>query len=164
MARELDTRGRTEESEALLEEVVRRDPGAHEVRLRLTRAALSRDELDRAKQFLPDAAGSTDQVLLLTAGEVLLKVGELDEARELLGRFLSLNPDGAEAVAALGDALPLQPARYAMVDLLVDQASANRDYRKAARRLQAFLDRAPRHVRRCCGSSRSASTAISTPR
>jgi tetratricopeptide (TPR) repeat protein len=146
LARELDSRGRTEESEALLEEVVRRDPGAHEVRLRLTRAALSRDELDRAKQFLPDASGSTDQFLLLTAGEVLLRVGDLDEARELLARYLSLNADGAEAVAALGDALPLQPARYAMVDLLVDQASANRDYRKAARRLQSFLDRAPRHV------------------
>ncbi len=146
LARELDSRGRTEESEALLEEVVRRDPGALEVRLRLTRAALSRDELDRARQFLPDASQSTDQALLLTAGEVLLKVGDLDEARELLGRYLSLNPDGAEAVAALGEALPLQPARYAMVDLLVDQASANRDYRKAARRLQSFLDRAPRHI------------------
>jgi tetratricopeptide (TPR) repeat protein len=146
LARELDSRGRTEESEALLEEVVRRDPGAQEVRLRLTRAALSRDELDRARQFLPDASQSTDQFLLLTAGEVLLKVGDLDEARELLGRYLSLNPDGAEAVAALGDALPQQPARYAMIDLLVDQASANRDYRKAARRLQGFLDRAPRHV------------------
>jgi tetratricopeptide (TPR) repeat protein len=146
LARELDSRGRTEESEALLEEVVRRDPGAQEVRLRLTRAALSRDELDRARQFLPDASQSTDQFLLLTAGEVLLKVGDLDEARELLARYLSLNPDGAEAVAALGDALPQQPARYAMVDLLVDQASASHDYRKAARRLQGFLDRAPRHV------------------
>jgi tetratricopeptide (TPR) repeat protein len=145
LSRELDIRGRTEEAEALLEEVVRRDPGAIEVRLRLTRAALTRNELDRARQFLPDATSSTDQTLLLTAGEVLLKLDEIEDARELLARYLSLNPEGAEAVAALGDPLP-QPARYAMVDLLVDQASSNHDYRKAARRLQTFLDRAPRHV------------------
>lgn len=146
LARELDARGQAADAEALLEKVVELDPAANEVRLRLARAALRRNELERARTFLPDTAKTTDAPLLLTAGEVHLKLGALDEARILFGRYLALSPDGVEAVAALADASPSQAARYGIIDLLVDEAAAAHDYRKAARRLEGFLERAPRHI------------------
>ncbi|HEY8549965.1 MAG TPA: tetratricopeptide repeat protein [Vicinamibacterales bacterium] len=149
LAHELDQRGRAAEAESLLEDVVRRDPdnpGITAIRLRLTRSALQRGELERARSFLPDAKGSSDPDLLLIAGELLLRMGELDEGRAHLSSYVRLQPHAAGQLADLGDKLPSQAARYAVVDLLVEQAAATADYRKAARRLQAFLERSPRHV------------------
>jgi tetratricopeptide (TPR) repeat protein len=146
LTRELDVRGQIAEAETLLEKVVELDPSANEVRLHLSRAALGRNDLERARTFLPDTAKTTDATLLLTAGEIHLKLGALDQARALLGRYLALAPEGVEAVAALADASASQAARYGIVDLLVDEASASHDYRRAARRLQGFLEHSPRHI------------------
>jgi tetratricopeptide (TPR) repeat protein len=146
LAQELDARKRTSEAEELLEEVVKRDPGATEVALRLAKAALARDEVARAKRFLPDTRGSKDPELLLTGGRILLKLDSLDAAREHLERFLSVAPNGVEEVASLGERLASPNARYAIVNLLVDHAAASGDFGKAARRLQGFLEKAPRHL------------------
>jgi tetratricopeptide (TPR) repeat protein len=146
LANELDARRRVTEGEALLEEVVKRDPGATEVSLRLAKAALSRDEVARAKRFLPDTRSSKDPELLFTAGRILLKLDSLDAAREHLERFLAAAPKAVEEVAALGDTLASPKARYAIVELLVEQAAASGDFGKAARRLQEFLEKAPRHL------------------
>ena len=146
LAQELDTRKRTSEAEELLEEVVKRDPGATEVSLRLAKAALARDEVARAKRFLPDTRGSKDPELLLTGGKILLKLDNLDAARDHLVRFLAAAPKAVEEVATLGEHLASPNARYAIVDLLVDQAAASGDFGKAARRLQGFLEKAPRHL------------------
>ena len=146
MAQELDTRKRTSEAEELLEEVVKRDPGATEVSLRLAKAALARDEVARAKRFLPDTRGSKDPELLLTGGKILLKLDNLDAARDHLVRFLAAAPKAVEEVATLGEHLASPNARYAIVDLLVDHAAASGDFGKAARRLQGFLEKAPRHL------------------
>jgi tetratricopeptide (TPR) repeat protein len=146
LAAELDARKRVSEAEAMLEEVVKRDPGATEVALRLARAALSRDELARAKRFLPDTSQATDPELLLTAAKILLKLDNLDAARDHLVRFLAAAPKAVEEVATLGDHLASANARYAIVDLLVDHAAASGDFGKAARRLQAFLEKTPRHL------------------
>ena len=101
LAQELDTRKRTNEAEELLEEVVKRDPGATEVSLRLAKAALARDEVARAKRFLPDTRGSKDPELLLTSGKILLKLDNLDAARDNLVRFLAAAPKAIEEVATL---------------------------------------------------------------
>jgi tetratricopeptide (TPR) repeat protein len=146
LAKELDARKRVGEAEALLEEVVKRDPGATEVALRLSKAALARDEVARAKRFLPDTVGATDPELLLTAGRILLKLDSLDAAREHLVRFLAVAPKAVEDVAQLGEHLASPNARYAIVDLLVEHAAASGDFGRAARRLQAFLEKAPRHL------------------
>ena len=146
LAQELDTRKRTNEAEELLEEVVKRDPGATEVSLRLAKAALARDEVARAKRFLPDTRGSKDPELLLTGGKILLKLDNLDAARDHLVRFLAAAPKAIEEVATLGEHLASPNARYAIVDLLVDHAAASGDFGKAARRLQGFLEKAPRHL------------------
>ncbi len=146
LARELDAQKRVSEAEALLEEVVKRDPGATEVALRLAKAALGRDEVARAKRFLPDTAATKDPELLLTGGKILLKLDNLDGAREHLVRFLAAAPKAVEEVATLGEHLASSNARYAIVDLLVDHAAASGDFGKAARRLQAFLEKAPRHL------------------
>jgi len=146
LAQELDSRKRTSEAEELLEEVVKRDPGATEVSLRLAKAALGRDEVARAKRFLPDTKGSKDPELLLTGGKILLKLDNLDAARDHLVRFLAAAPKAVEEVATLGEHLASPNARYAIVDLLVDHAAASGDFGKAARRLQGFLEKAPRHL------------------
>ena len=146
LARELDSRQRVGEAEALLEEVVKRDPGASEVSLRLAKAALGRDEVARAKRFLPDTSTTKDPELLLTGGKILLKLDNLDAARDHLVRFLAAAPKAVEEVATLGDHLASPNARYAIVDLLVDHAAASGDFGKAARRLQGFLEKAPRHL------------------
>jgi tetratricopeptide (TPR) repeat protein len=146
LAQELDSRKRTNEAEELLEEVVKRDPGATEVSLRLAKAALARDEVARAKRFLPDTRGSKDPELLLTGGKILLKLDNLDAARDHLVRFLAAAPKAVEEVATLGEHLASPNARYAIVDLLVDHAAASGDFGKAARRLQGFLEKAPRHL------------------
>jgi tetratricopeptide (TPR) repeat protein len=146
LSQELDARKRTNEAEELLEEVVKRDPAATEVGLRLAKAALARDEVARAKRFLPDTRGSKDPELLLTGGKILLKLDSLDAARDHLERFLSVAPKGVEEVASLGERLASPKARYAIVDLLVDHAAASGDFGKAARRLQGFLEKAPRHL------------------
>jgi tetratricopeptide (TPR) repeat protein len=146
LAQELDTRKRTNEAEELLEEVVKRDPGATEVSLRLAKSALARDEVARAKRFLPDTRGSKDPELLLTGGKILLKLDNLDAARDHLVRFLAAAPKAIEEVATLGEHLASPNARYAIVDLLVDHAAASGDFGKAARRLQGFLEKAPRHL------------------
>jgi len=146
LAQELDSRKRTTEAEELLEEVVKRDPAATEVSLRLAKAALARDEVARAKRFLPDTRGSKDPELLLTGGKILLKLDNLDAARDHLVRFLAAAPKAVEEVATLGEHLASPNARYAIVDLLVDHAAASGDFGKAARRLQGFLEKAPRHL------------------
>ena len=146
LAKELDSRKRVGEAEQLLEEVVKRDPGATEVSLRLAKAALGRDEVARAKRFLPDTATTKDPELLLTGGKILLKLDNLDAAREHLVRFLAAAPKAVEEVATLGEHLASSNARYAIVDLLVDHAAASGDFGKAARRLQGFLEKAPRHL------------------
>jgi tetratricopeptide (TPR) repeat protein len=146
LAKELDSRKRVTEAEQLLEEVVKRDPGATEVSLRLAKAALGRDEVARAKRFLPDTATTKDPELLLTGGKILLKLDNLDAAREHLVRFLAAAPKAVEEVATLGEHLASSNARYAIVDLLVDHAAASGDFGKAARRLQGFLEKAPRHL------------------
>ena len=146
LAKELDSRKRVTEAEALLEEVVKRDPGATEVSLRLSKAALGRDEVARAKRFLPDTTGSKDPELLLTAGKILLKLDNLDVARDHLVRFLAAAPKAVEEVATLGEHLASPTARYAIVDLLVEHAAASGDFGKAARRLQGFLEKTPRHL------------------
>ncbi len=146
LARELDAQKRASEAEALREEVVKRDPGATEVALLLAKAALGRDEVARAKRFLPDTATTKDPELLLTGGKILLKLDNLDAAREHLVRFLAAAPKAVEEVATLGEHLASSNARYVIVDLLVDHAAASGDFGKAARRLQAFLEQAPRHL------------------
>jgi tetratricopeptide (TPR) repeat protein len=146
LAKELDSRKRVGEAEQLLEEVVKRDPAATEVSLRLAKAALARDEVARAKRFLPDTATTKDPELLLTGGKILLKLDNLDAAREHLVRFLAAAPKAVEEVATLGEHLASSNARYAIVDLLVDHAAATGDFGKAARRLQSFLEKAPRHL------------------
>jgi tetratricopeptide (TPR) repeat protein len=146
LAKELDARKRVGEAEALLEEVVKRDPGATEVSLRLAKAALGRDEVARAKRFLPDTSTTKDPELLLTGGRILLKLDNLDAARDHLVRFLAAAPKAVEEVATLGEHLASPNARYAIIDLLVDHAAASGDFGKAARRLQGFLEKAPRHL------------------
>lgn len=146
LAKELDDRKRVTEAEALREEVVKRDPGATEVALSLAKAALSRDEVARAKRFLPDTKGSKDPELLLTAAKILLKLDSLDAAREHLERFLAAAPKAIDEVSSLGESLASPKARYAIVELLVEQAAGSGDFGKAARRLQEFLEKAPRHL------------------
>ena len=146
LAQELDARKRTSEAEELLEEVVKADPGATEVALRLAKAALARDEVARAKRFLPDTRGSKEPELLLTSSKILLKLDNLEAARDHLVRFLAVAPKAVEEVATLGEHLASPAARYAIVDLLVDHAAASGDFGKAARRLQGFLEKAPRHL------------------
>ena len=146
LAKELDSRQRVSEAEALLEEVVKRDPGATEVSLRLAKAALGRDEVARAKRFLPDTSTTKDPELLLTGGKILLKLDNLDAARDHLVRFLAAAPKAVEEVATLAEHLASPNARYAIVDLLVDHAAASGDFGKAARRLQGFLEKTPRHL------------------
>jgi tetratricopeptide (TPR) repeat protein len=146
LAKELDDRKRVTEAEALREEVVKRDPGATEVALSLAKAALSRDEVARAKRFLPDTKGTKDPELLLTAAKILLKLDSLDAARDHLERFLAAAPKAIDEVSSLGASLASPKARYAIVELLVEQAAAAGDFGKAARRLQEFLEKAPRHL------------------
>ena len=146
LAKELDSRKRVSEAEALLEEVVKRDPAATEVSLRLSKAALGRDELARAKRFLPDTSATKDPELLLTGGKILLKLDNLEAARDHLVRFLAVAPKAVDEVATLGEHLASPNARYAIVDLLVEHAAASGDFGKAARRLQGFLEKAPRHL------------------
>src|SRR4029450_13118604 len=100
----------------------------------------------RAKRFLPDTSATKDPELLLTAGKILLKLDNLDAARDHLVRFLAAAPKAVEEVASLGEHLVSPNARYAIVDLLVDHASASSDFGKAARRLQGFLEKTPRHL------------------
>lgn len=146
LAKELDERKRMTEAEALREEVVKRDPGATEVALSLAKAALSRDEVARAKRFLPDTKGTKDPELLLTAAKILLKLDSLDAARDHLERFLAAAPKAIDEVSALGVSLASPKARYAIVELLVEQAAGSGDFGKAARRLQEFLEKSPRHL------------------
>ena len=89
---------------------------------------------------------SKDPELLLTSGKILLKLDNLEAARDHLVRFLAVAPKAVEEVATLGEHLASPDARYAIVDLLVDHAAASGDFGKAARRLQGFLEKAPRHL------------------
>ncbi len=94
----------------------------------------------------PTRAADKDPELLLTGGKILLKLDNLDAARDHLVRFLAAAPKAVEEVATLGEHLASPNARYAIVDLLVDHAAASGDFGKAARRLQGFLEKAPRHL------------------
>jgi tetratricopeptide (TPR) repeat protein len=146
LARQLDERKREHEAEQLLEEVVKRDPGATEISLRLAKAFLRRDEVARARRYLPDTSTTREPELLLTGAKIYLKLDNLDAARDHLVRFLAAAPKAVEEVATLGEHLASPNARYAIVDLLVDHAAASGDFGKAARRLQGFLEKAPRHL------------------
>ena len=133
--------------------------------LRLAKAALARDEVARAKRFLPDTRGSKDPELLLTGGKILLKLDNLDAAREHLERFLV---GGAQGRRGSGHA---RRASRVAERALRHRRPARRPCRRVRRLRQGGAPAAglPREGaapsrRRCCGWSRSASTATSTRR
>ena len=96
-------------------------------------------------------------------GKILLKLDNLDAARDHLERFLAVAPR-RRGSRALGEHLASPNARYAIVDLLVDHAARPATSARRRAGCRASWRRRRAISRRCCGWWRSASTAISTRR
>ena len=147
------------------------DRGSRQARSRRIRGCAAsrqgrpRPGRSRAGQALPARhVHPKDPELLLTGGKILLKLDNLDGAREHLERFLAVAPKAVEEVATLGDHLASPNARYGSSTCSsttprprVTSARPPGSYRGSWRRRRGIS-------RRYCVWSKSASTATSTPR
>jgi arylsulfatase A-like enzyme/Tfp pilus assembly protein PilF len=106
-ARVLMATGKTRESEAEFEEVLRKAPGHAEALRGLGDAALARGDVAAAGRRYGDilAADPQDVGALVKLGVVRVRAGALDEAHALLRQAVDRHPRHAEALLALGGVL-----------------------------------------------------------
>ena len=166
LARELDSRGRTEESEALLEEVVRRDPGATggaaapRQRGALARRARSRPPVP-ARRLAVDRSSSCCS----PRARSLLKVGDLDggarAARPLPVAATRTAPKRLRRLATHSRG-SRRATRWSTCSSIRHRPTATTARRRGVCRGSSIARRDM--SRPCCASSRCASTAISTRR
>ncbi len=132
----------------VLVEVAELDPADLDVRARLALAYVERGDLAKARTFLSaDTAGDNPE-LWIRLGEIELRAGRLADGRTAVTRALSLDPNQAQAVVALGCRLAETDAEtgYQCIDTVADAALLDGDFAAAAVALHEFTIRVPSHL------------------
>jgi tetratricopeptide (TPR) repeat protein len=147
---ELDQRGRPDEADALLRELIRLDPADIQARVRVARTAMSRGDIETVREVLPPKpAESKHYDIVWMAAELDVIAGDLEGGRALLMRSLSIDRvRGTTDVLALAERLRKKNpgATWACIEALVEDRAAAKDFGKAADHLKRFLKQTPAHV------------------
>jgi tetratricopeptide (TPR) repeat protein len=147
---ELDQRGRPDEADALLRELIRLDPADIQARVRVARTAMNRGDIETVREVLPPKpAESKHYDIVWMAAELDVIAGDLDGGRALLMRSLTIDRvRGTTDVLALAERLRKKNpgATWACIEALVEDRAAAKDFAKAADHLKRFLKQTPAHV------------------
>jgi tetratricopeptide (TPR) repeat protein len=145
---DLQEKGRTDEALAALRESVRFNPYDKEGRGILARASVAAGDLDAAQGYLDRETAGDDPALLVALAEIDLRLGRIDEAREILPQLLAADRDMRSKLLDLSWSLSSvnQDAAFVSVDAVTDDYIASREFDDAAAVLHEFATRVPRHV------------------
>jgi tetratricopeptide (TPR) repeat protein len=146
---DLAEKGRAADALEALRESVRLNPADAEGRAILAKAALAAGDVQAARAYLDREAAGNDSSLLMALADIELRSGNLDRARELLSRLLTVNRDLRHEITEHGWKLlsgALPDAAFVCVDAAVDAAIAVREFDEAASLLQEFAARRSPHI------------------
>ena len=146
IASALADRGEAQASLEVLQHAIARFPDDTELRTAIARALLAQGDVARAAEFFDGDA--SHPVLSLRIAETHLVAGRIDEALGLLRRLLEDDPQQRDPVALLAWDLETRStaATFAVIELAVEVAVAQRDHNWGALALQEFVRRTPGHV------------------
>jgi tetratricopeptide (TPR) repeat protein len=145
---DLREKGRTDEALAALREAVRFNPYDKEARGILARASVAAGDLDAARGYLDRDTAGDDPALLVALAEIELRLGRIDEAREILPQLLANDKNMRSSLLDLAWSLTAvnQDAAFASAEAVTDDYIAAREFDDAAAVLHEFATRVPRHV------------------
>jgi tetratricopeptide (TPR) repeat protein len=145
---DLNEKGRTDEALAALREAVRFNPYDTEGRGILARASVAAGDLETARGYLDRETAGEDPTLLVALAEIELRLGHIDEGREILPRLIAIDSDMRPKLLDLAWSLTSvnKDAAFASVEAVTDDYISAREFDDAAAVLQEFATRAPRHV------------------
>ncbi len=145
---DLVERGRVGEALDALREYVRLNPLESEARAILAKASLEKGDVAGAREFLDEHSAGDDPTLLLPLVEIELRSGEVERARSLMTRLLTVSPERRTTLTELGwSFLDTNPEMaFACLDTAVDAAVAASDFPAAAATLKEFATRVPGQI------------------
>jgi len=148
IADSLELRERHDEAIEMLRRAAQIDLEDMELRARLATTFLARGDLQSAGEYLTVETAGSDPKLLMTAAEIQLRAGKVDEGMALVRRLLEEDPARREEIAMLGWTIaPHAPeAGFAVVELSAEAAVAKNDWASAAAALQEFVTRVPSFI------------------
>jgi tetratricopeptide (TPR) repeat protein len=145
---DLQEKGRTDEALAALRESVRFNPYDNEGRGILARAAVAAGDLEAARGYLDRETAGSDPALLVALAEIELRLGRIDEGREILPQLLAIDREMRAKLLDLSWSLTAvnQDAAFASAEAVTDDYVARSEFDDAAAVLHEFATRVPRHV------------------
>ena len=141
-------KGRTAEAVEMLKEFVRLKPLESEARATLAKTALASGDVASAREFLDEHSAGDDPSLLTALAEIELRTGEIQRAREVCARLLTLDPSRRPVVLEIGWAcVATSPdAGFVCIDAVVDAAVTAKAFEEAVAALHEFGTRVPAHI------------------
>ena len=148
VADSLELRERHDEAIEMLRRAAQADTGDLELRARLAKVFLARGDLQAAGEYLTVETAGSDPKLLMTAAEIQLRGGKVDDGMALVRRLLDEDPARREDIAMLGwNIAPHAPdAGFAVVELSAEAAVVRNDWASAAAALHEFVTRVPGYI------------------
>jgi tetratricopeptide (TPR) repeat protein len=141
-------KGRTADAVEMLKEFVRLKPLESEARATLAKTALGSGDVASAREFLDEHSAGDDPALLTALAEIEVRTGEIQRAREVCARLLTLDPSRRPAVLDIGWAyVASSPAAgFVCVETVVDAAVSAKAFEEAVAALHEFGTRVPAHI------------------
>ena len=141
-------KGRTAEAVEMLKEFVRLKPLESEARATLARTALASGDVASAREFLDEHSAGDDPSLLTALAEIELRTGEIQRARVVCARLLTLDPSRRPVVLDIGWAcVATSPdTGFVCIDAVVDAAVTAKAFEEAVAALHEFGARVPAHI------------------
>jgi tetratricopeptide (TPR) repeat protein len=148
LADALELRERHDEAIEMLRRAAQLDTEDRELRARVAKAFLSRDDLQSAAEFLTAETAGDDPALLLTVAEIQLRGRQIEQGMTIVRTLLAADPARREEIAMLGwnIAAHAPDAGFAVVELSAEAAVAKNDWASAAAVLQEFVTRSPSFI------------------
>jgi tetratricopeptide (TPR) repeat protein len=145
---DLNEKGRTDEALAALREAVRFNPYDNDGRGILARASVAAGDLEAARGYLDRETAGDDPTLLVALAEIELRLGHIDEGREILPQLIAVDKEMRSKLLDLAWSLTSvnKDAAFASVEAVTDDYISAREFDDAAAVLQEFATRVPRHV------------------
>ncbi len=144
----LEARDRHDEAIEMLRRAAQLDPDDKDLRARLAKTFLARGDVQSAGAHLTVETAGGDPNLLMTAAEIQLRGGQIDQGMALVRQILEGDSSRREDIAAMGwNIAPHAPeAGFAVVELSAEAAVSKNDWASAAAALQEFVTRVPSFI------------------
>ena len=148
IADSLELRERHDEAIEMLRRAAQVDPEDKELRARLAKTFLNRGDLQSAGEYITVETAAGDPKLLMTAAEIQLRGGQVEQGMALVRQLLAEDPKRREEITMMGWNIgPHAPeAGFALVELSAEAAVAKNDWATAAAVLQEFVTRVPSFI------------------